>query len=304
MISEKIKLWDNEDVTLTSYILDDSAEISLRKRPAMIICPGGWYLRTSDREAEPIAMKFASEGYNTFVLRYTTYYNMSDLDSNNQPKINKNSAYPKPLFDLAKAILTVRKNAEKYSIDTDKVFVCGFSAGGHLAASLGIHWDDNMLKEKFNVESELFKPNGMILGYPVTDYILMKELMEEATDEHLKESWELSGKSFFGKDNPSEEDFKSASPAYNVSSKTPPTFIWHTANDKTVDVRNSLNFASALSKYKIPYELHIFEDGVHGLSLCNEVTAREGKHINRECSIWINMAISWIKKYAIDINLQ
>lgn len=80
---------------------------------------------------------------------------------------NKDSKYPQPLFDLGKAILTVRQNADKWSVDINKIFVCGFSAGGHLVASLGVHWQDDLLKEKFNVDSELFRPNGLILGYPV-----------------------------------------------------------------------------------------------------------------------------------------
>lgn len=300
MIIKKFKLWaNNEDVTLTSYILDNSEEIKIKRRQTIIICPGGGFLMTSDREAEPIAMKFAGEGYNTFVLRYTTYFNKEKIDFSNLPEGNKNSKYPQPLFDLAKAILTVRQNADEWAIDTNKVFVCGFSAGGYLSASLGVHWHEDLLKEKFKVESQLFKPNGLILGYPVLDYNLMEELTLAKNDKSLKEFWEVSNDSLFGESNPSYEYLKELSPVNYVTINTPPTFMWHTANDGLVSVRNSINFATELSKNEIPYELHIFENGVHGLALCNEVTANEDAHINSDAEIWFEMALTWLKKRTI-----
>lgn len=299
MLIEKVKLWENnEDVTLTSYILDNSKEIRINKRPAIIICPGGGFLNTSDREAEPIAMKFAGEGYNTFVLRYTTYFNGPIRDFNNLPEGNKESKNPQPLFDLAKSMLTVRENADKWSIDTDKIFVCGFSAGGHLSASLGVHWQDELLKEKFDVDSELFKPNGLILGYPVLDYTLIKELMLKKGDKFSERFWEVSNNALFGEANPSDEYLRELSPVNYVTSKTPPTFMWHTASDGLVSVRNSVNFATELSKNEIPYELHIFENGGHGLSLCDDVTANNDDHINPEVKVWFDMALTWLKKYS------
>ncbi|WP_238917762.1 alpha/beta hydrolase [Clostridium sp. YIM B02555] len=306
MLIEKTKLWeDNEEVILTSYILDNSEEIKLKKRPAIIICPGGGFLYTSDREAEPIAMKFAGEGYNTFVLRYGTYFNNSKLDFNNLPKEiegNKGVKYPQPLFDLAKAILTVRENSERWSIDSEKIFLCGFSAGGYVAASLGVHWQDELLKRKFDVDNELFKPNGMILGYPVLDYALMKEVLVETNDKFLHEFWRVSNDSIFGEPEPSNEYIEKLALTNYITEKTPPTFMWHTANDGLVSVRNTLNFANELSKTKIPYELHIFEDGWHGLALCDEVTANGDGHINPEVKVWFDMALAWLKKYSFNIN--
>lgn len=300
MVIKKIKLWgNNEDVTLTTYILDNSEEIKTKRRPTIIICPGGGFLMTSDREAEPIAMKFAGEGYNTFVLRYATYFNKPIKDFQNLPEGNKESKYPQPLFDLAKAILTIRQNADEWKIDTNKIFVCGFSAGGYLTASLGVHWQDDLLKEKFNVESQLFKPNGIILGYPVLDYNLMEELMLEKNDKSLKEYWELSNSALFGEPNPSHEYLKELSPVNYITNNTPPAFMWHTADDGLVSVRNSLNFASELSKKQIPYELHIFESGVHGLSLCNEITANKESHINPDVEVWFDILLTWIKKHII-----
>lgn len=297
MIVEKIKLWEDEEkVNLTTYILDNSEEMRIKKRPAVIVCPGGAYLGTSDREAEPVAMKFVSEGYNAFVLRYTTYFKEWVSDFNNPPKGNEKSKHPQPLFDVAKAIMLIKENADKWNIDSNNITVCGFSAGAHLTATLGTSWDSELLKEKFGVDSEMFRPKSLILGYPVTDYICMKELMIRSNDPVLSNFWEISNMALFGEANPSDERLKELSPAYNVSCNTPETFIWHTANDELVAVENSLNFAKSLSKNKIPYDLHIFEDGPHGLSLCNEATAAEDIHVNKECEVWFNMAISWLKK--------
>ena len=133
----------------------------------------------------------------------------------------------------------------------------------------------------------------LILGYPVLDYNLMKELMLEKNDEFFNKYWEISNNSLFGEPNPSDEYLKELSPVNHVTSKTPPTFMWHTANDGFVSVRNSINFSTELSKKEIPYELHIFENGVHGLSLCNEVTANEDSHINAEAKVWFDIVLDF-----------
>ncbi|URZ04202.1 alpha/beta hydrolase [Clostridium felsineum] len=299
MLIKNIKLWDDNDyVKVEGYILENSMEFQAnKKKPAIIICPGGAYLGTSDREAEPVAMRFAAEGYHTFVLRYNTYFTECISDFNNLPKPNEKSTYPAPLFDLAKAMITIKENAESWFVDTEKIYLCGFSAGAHLAASMGVHWKDDLLRDKFQVESEMFKYNSIILGYPLLDYEVMKEKLEESSDKMLRGLFEISNKAVFGKVEPTDEELKKLSPVNYVSKNTPPIFIWHTANDGLVYVENSLRLATKLTKNKIPYELHIFEDGPHGLSLCDETTAGEKTHINPHCSAWFHMAVEFIKKH-------
>jgi acetyl esterase/lipase len=299
MLIEKIQLWeDSETVTLHSYILNNSMEFQKDQlRPAVVICPGGGYLGTSDREAEPVALRFASLGYHTFVLRYTTYFKEWVQDFNNLPAPNEKSAYPQPLFDLANAMLIIRENASNWLVDPERIAVCGFSAGAHLAASMGVHWNSSLLNEKFKSDNELFKPNAVILGYPLLDYQLMKEKVEEGANEFIKGFWEISGKAVFGTSNPSPEQLLVTSPVNFVSPQTPPTFIWHTADDDLVYAENSLRFATELAKNKVPYELHVFESGVHGLSLCDETTAGDSSHINPECKVWFDLADSWLKKH-------
>lgn len=302
MLCEKIKLWeDNEQGFLETYISKNSEEITTdKKRPTVIICPGGAFLATTDREAEPVAMRFVAQGYNAIVLRYNTYFGKKVTDRKNPPKGNDKSAYPQPLFDIAKTMLIVRENAEDWLVDNDKIVLCGFSAGGNVVANLGVHWQDELLKEKFNVSSEMFKPNAIILGYALTDHMVMKKEVP-ANNEGAKKFAELANKAAFGKEYPSEEELKEASPVNYVTEKVPPIFIWHTADDASVYVANSLGFASTLSKYKVPYELHIFESGVHGSSLCDETTAANENHINPECKQWFDLAIKWLKKHDIKL---
>ncbi|WP_123039619.1 alpha/beta hydrolase [Cohnella candidum] len=296
MLSETIQLWDGRvEVRVQSYILNDSKEFqSGVKRPAVIICPGGAYLGTSDREAEPVALKFASKGYHAFVLRYTTYFKEWVTDFRNPPPSNPLSVYPQPLLDLGRTIAMIRENAEQWNIDSDRIAVAGFSAGGHLAASLGVHWHESWLGERLNVDNTLLKPNALVLGYALLDYVLMREETAKGPNEMMRGLFEVSNRAVFGKPDPSTEELIERSPAYHVNSNTPPTFLWHTAEDDGVFAQNSLHFAIELAKNKIPYELHVFEKGPHGLSLSDETTAAIPEHLNPHAKVWFDTAISWL----------
>ncbi len=304
---EKRLLWPEcEDVFLEAYVLKDSPEYSKgKKRPAVLICPGGSYLGTSDREAEPVALRFAASGYHAFVLRYSTFFrgNMTKIPANPGPSdislANPNTAYPGPLIDLAKAMLTIRQNAGRWLLDPDKVAICGFSAGGHLAASLGTHWQDEFLQSRLNIENWQIRPAALILGYPLTDFLFMKKAAATVieSDPEAKEQWDLFNLAVFKTVDPTEEILAESSPARHASHLTPPTFIWHTANDGLVPVANTLNFAQALMTQGVPCELHIFEDGIHGLSLADETSAANPAQINEPVQIWFQLAIKWLKRH-------
>ncbi len=303
MLNVNIRLYaDRDDVVLQTYILADSPELTPGKpRPAVLICPGGAYLGTSDREAEPIALQFNAHGYQAFVLRYSTFYrgNMKDIPAAGSPVPgNRRARYPEPLLDLARAMLVIAGNAGLWLVDPDRVAVCGFSAGGHLAASLGVHWAEPWLSEALGLEagSTAIRPAAMILGYPLTDFVANKQKISQikALDPAAVNLWHAVNLAVFENPEPADADLLAASPARQVGRLTPPAFIWHTANDRVVPVDNSLNLAAALAEQGISFELHIFRHGSHGLALADETTAALPEQINQPVQAWLRLALTWL----------
>lgn len=268
MQNQKICLYENKEYPyVDAYLLNsvgDSLAYMDKSRGAVIVVPGGGYEMTSDREAEPVAMKFAAAGYHTFILWYRV----------------KPEKYTDPLEDLARTVALIRSHAEKWRVDPDDITLCGFSAGGHLAASLGVFWDKPFLSDIMGTAPESYRPNRLILSYPV---------ITSGPMAHRGSFVNLSGGD--------ESVWPLFSLENQVSKTTPPTFLWHTANDPAVPVENSLLFATSLSAYNIPFELHIFPDGPHGLSVAEEFTSAGNPAMCApDCAIWAPMAVRWLKK--------
>lgn len=251
---------------MSIYLPDNSPEIQMdRKHPTVVVCPGGGYAMTSDREAEPIALRFVAAGCNAVVVRYSCVP----------------ARFPAALLELSYAVAKVRENAQEWNVDTDKIAVCGFSAGGHLAASFSTLWNRDFVKDYFHYQGGENQPNGMILGYPVI-----------TSGEHAH--WG-SIENLLGEKTADAALIELVSAEKQVSDDTPPAFIWHTFDDACVPVENSLLLAQALAAKKISTELHIFPSGPHGLSLSSEETAGNPSMIVPECQVWIDMAIRWLK---------
>ena len=268
MRNEQIKIQvegSGKDVCLETYILGDVMDGARnRKTPLVLICPGGGYAMTSNREAEPIALQFNSMGYQAAVLRYSC-----------APAV-----YPTALCEVAQSVKLIREHAEDWNVDAEKIIVMGFSAGGHLAASYGVFWNELWLTEKMQCDKQLLKPNGLVLCYPV---ISSKE--EIAHQDSIKN---LLGESYPEmKEQVSLED--------KVGKHTPKTFLWHTFTDPVVPFWNSFRFAEALGKAGVPMEYHLYPQGGHGLSLANEQTANEeGKGVEKVCQSWVPLLRSWM----------
>lgn len=268
MRNEQIKIQvegSGKDVCLETYILGDVMDGARnRKTPLVLICPGGGYAMTSNREAEPIALQFNSMGYQAAVLRYSC-----------APAV-----YPTALCEVAQSVKLIREHAEDWNVDAEKIIVMGFSAGGHLAASYGVFWNESWLTEKMQCDKQLLKPNGLVLCYPV---ISSKE--EIAHQDSIKN---LLGESYPEmKEQVSLED--------KVGKHTPKTFLWHTFTDPVVPFWNSFRFAEALGKAGVPMEYHLYPQGGHGLSLANKQTANEeGKGVEKVCQSWVPLLRSWM----------
>ena len=299
MICEKISLYpEREDATLTTYILEDSKEmLQGKRRPAVIICPGGAYLSCSDREGEPVAMMFANLGYHAFVLRYSTYCEGSSTwpDLSKLLPVKEQCLYPAAMREIGQSMLILREHEKEWHIDMEKVAICGFSAGGHNAAMYATHWDSDLLSGYFGEEKEKFRPAAAIMGYPLSEYCYMNERVRNG-DAAGKAFFRSANISYLGVAKPSHALLHEVSPARYVSRNTPPMFIWSTANDDLVPVQHSLIMARALSDAGIPFELHIFEDGPHGLSVSTQASAKEKSQISTDIAKWTELAGCWLEK--------
>jgi acetyl esterase/lipase len=294
MIVQTEYLWDkNQPATYVKYLLDNSPEIhSERKHPAIIVCGGGAYMGISDREKEPVALYFLNQGYQAFVLNYAT-------------KSIGDPVYPNPVYDLAKMVLTIREHADEWNIDPNKITAVGFSAGAHLCACLATQWHEDYLSSKLKVNSDLLRLNAVILSYPLLDFLYQKHKVSTDKDRDVApatmpfskgEITRLSGDIMIG-ENATDEMCRIASPFYHITDKTPPTFIWHTASDELVYVGQSLRFSEKLHDLGIPFELHIFETGVHGLSLANEQSSNDPLFINHDVAIWTDLAMKFLNRH-------
>ncbi len=218
---------------LTGYLQESSEAIyGSSKRPAVLVLAGGGYEFVSDPEREPVAMAYASKGYQTFTLVYS---------------VKENGVFPEPQREALAAVSYIRKNAEKFYLDPDKIAVVGFSAGGHLAASTGVFW--NHKEVNLSQDREACKPNALVLVYPC---ITAGEYAYEGLVP-------VHGKGCAMPEKLGLENY--------VSGDTPPSFLCHTAEDTCVPVMNSLLFAQRLAENKIPFELHVYKEGPHGMSL-------------------------------------
>jgi len=268
MVNETIELWgkgeyrgdlgDGFAPTIDSYVLDGG-----RRRGAVLICPGGGYGYLSPREAEPVALQFNAAGYHAFILRYSV-----------APR-----RYPLPLLDVSRAMCALRERADGFRIHPGRIALCGFSAGGHLAASLGVFWDRPVALGAPGIEPGMNRPDALILSYPV---ITSGPFANAGSFENLLGP------------NAGRELLSAISLELQVSEKTPPTFLWHTYADQSVPLENSLLFAGALRSKGVPFELHVYPDGVHGLSLATEETSDDQHDPDPHVSSWMYLCTEWL----------
>ncbi len=233
------------------------------KRPCVLICPGGGYSFVSQREGESIAIAFTQAGYQVCVLQYAVRADEKDAFLRDVP-----------MNQAAAAVAAIRANAESWGIDPEKIIVLGCSAGGHLAASLGIFSAD----EGRIPGGSLSRPNAMILCYPV---ITAGPLCHDGS------IYNLCG---LPHGDPGRDAY---SLEKHVNAQTCPAFIWHTVADELVPVENALLLANALQAHHRPYELHLYTQGQHGLATAT-AAAGQGTLINDHVATWAKLAMQWL----------
>lgn len=267
MIYRKIPLReDDPDIYLTTYVSD----LKGPARDAMLVIPGGGYYNVcADREGEPIALAYMNAGLNAFVLNYS---------------VREKAIFPRSLCDASIALSYIRAHAEEFNINPDRIFAVGFSAGGHLAGSLGVMWDRPEICEITGIEPGSNRPNGVVLGYPVVS--------GKRFATHLGSFQRL-----LGKDEPSDEELELYSLENHVKHESAaPMFAFHTATDPVVPVASPLLLALAYAKAGLPFELHVFPKGPHGLALASKTTSLGNPDQERDnVAQWVDLSVGWIK---------
>lgn len=274
MILEKINLKElypaldrNDANPVLEVMVEDAHRDNLngKLKPSVLICPGGGYSMTWPGEGQPVAFDYLSAGCNCYILHYSV-----------RPHV-----FPQAILEIACAVDYIVSHSTEYKADPSKIAILGFSAGGHAAASYCTLRND---PEVLKYIPEPKPVQAAILCYPV---------ISAEMPTHLGSFYNLTGKKEL-----TEEDIEHFSLEKHIDpSVTPTSFIWATSDDAAVNPINSMRYAYELSKKKIPYELHIFPSGNHGLSTCEMGVCGTSDTENiKYNSIWTNLAVRWLKK--------
>ena len=252
------------DPKLAVYLPDNMTDMGRgdQKRPCLLVCPGGGYRGVSQREGEPIALHFLPYGYNVFVLWYS---------------VNPNR-FPTQLREVAGAMEVIYEYAEAWHCDTEKIAIMGFSAGGHLAAHYSNAYDWAEVRELFPQSKPV---NAALLCYPV--------ITAELKHTHIG-----SFRNLLGKEELTQEEQLRFSCNRMVTERTPPTFLWHTRRDQMVPVMNTLLYGQALAENDVPFAVHIYPEGVHGLATVDSVTNDGLTPAAELARDWLDAAHKWL----------
>ncbi len=258
-----VQPWEGSEAKLEIYLRENHEGICTNRRPCVIICPGGAYVFCGDRDSEPNALAFLGEDFQAAVLRYTVRPTEDDPILGNSP-----------MQDCAAAIRHMRTHAEEYGIDPDKIAVLGVSAGGHVAASSAIFWNH---EDRIPGGSDgLSRPNALVLCYPV---------ITGGEFAHRQSIGNLTGIM-----QPHEQNELYSLERY-VTSETCPAFIWQPVGDSTVPVDNAILIAQALRAHGVPFDLHLFSQGWHGIGLANMEVGSPMPHV----ASWFALCVRWLK---------
>jgi acetyl esterase/lipase len=261
---QEILLWENGAPGALGQADTDKPTITAYRAPrgssgtAIIVAPGGGYGALAiEHEGRQWAYWYNAMGITAFVLKY---------------RLGPRYHHPIELGDAQRAIRTVRSRAAEFNIVPDRIGMMGFSAGGHLTSTAGTHFDSGKADSTDLIERVSSRPDFLILGYPVISF--------DPAITHAGSLRNLLG------ENPDPKLVENLSNDLQVTGQTPPTFLFHTTNDAAVPVENSLRFYLALRKAKVPVEMHVFENGPHGVGMALN---------DPSLSSWPSLLMNWLR---------
>lgn len=285
---QEFPLREDGSATLCAYVLDPHIRFDQYKtRPAMLVCPGGAYLTLATKEGEPVAVRWLGLGYQAFVVRYKHYVVRRQEETGGEPVVDENSRIPEQLVDLMRAMRIVHEHAAEWDIDEQRIYCMGFSAGAHLVGSLAERWDEPELLARAGATAVHTKPTGVVMGYPM---ISAGPLLRDASKvpAQMLPTLSLIARGLFGTDAPTTEQIDEIDLVRHVRSDMPRVFAWHSTEDVVVDPCETLSFFGALQAAHVPCELHFYQQGPHGTSLCDDTSAACTDDIWPASAAWVN----------------
>lgn len=253
------------EISLTSYVRENIGALADGARWGVLILPGGGYRLTGSSEAEPVALDFLHGGVQAFVLRYSV----------------ESDQWPQAFLEAAASLAFIRQNAAKYGIRSDRIAVCGFSAGGHLAGCLANLWADPIIGEKLGLTPEEVRPDAAILSYPV---------ISAGEWAHRDSFFRLTGQKELS------PELEKLSLEKSVTTGNPPTFLWTTDTDNTVPAENTLLYAWALRRQGVPLELHYYGHGPHAMATATRETAGDPGWQDEQAATWLPLCVRWLQR--------
>lgn len=260
--------FNERDFKVTYYGLEKNPNLTMKKRPLILVFPGGSFNHLSQREGEPVALAYANKGFNSAVVSYNLTTDPGEI-------------YPDAALSGLRAIQFFRDNAERLGIDSEKIVTIGFSAGGHVVSSMNMMAESEKWQQEFKFNYNEVTPNATILGYPLINL--------------AKIGFKLNNTEKAEVDDEAEKDFLDT--AKGVTNQTPPTFIFQAYDDPTVLIDNSLEYMMALRKHDIQFEAHIFDKGGHGFSLATPELAVKNRPwvVDEHTAHWFKLSIEWLQ---------
>ena len=269
MIHEQIDYTEDGRVNLVTYIPDNPCEGRLcPPRPAMIACPGGAWSRLVPGEGEPVALTFVREGFAGFVLNYG---------------VGDCSEFPNPLVEIGWAIKTIRDHAAEWNIDPNKIAISGYSAGASVCSMSATQWKNPEVAATLGVEPEYLRPNAAVLAYGCND-------LSTIFDAEPADGLTVPTPGKITADRTPQIDVVNY-----ADGDTSPVFFYHCRHDQYVPVRNTWLLAQKLDEHGVPFELHVFQSGQHGMSVNNRLTEAV-MPIDSSVTQWVPLCVAWLDK--------